>query len=286
MSPAFCFATLAVGDRYRMHAQLLARDIQTHAPTIPLVILTDRPQTFAAYPQVLAFPHHLQSVKGYHDKRFVLSKALSLFEICILLDADVRMIGPVAPSLEWPPGITARAGCSLLKHKENIRKPREIEVIDAVARQLDIDLDRVQWLHEFMLVMRRQEGKEAEFFQLWQTISYFFESQGIYYGEGYAMGLAAAKVGLDFGFNRVDWFPFFKDNIEQVRIQAGQSQKQDKQAYFDAHRQIEYPPRNLFQKAIAKAVKWLVLYYRLWRLRRQKRQDPYFNQYFGRSLKT
>lgn len=282
MADGFCFGTLAVGDRYCQHAQMLAKDIQNYAPTRKLIVLSDRPQDFQQYSQVLAFPHQLQSVKGYHDKRFVLEKALSLFETCILLDADVRIIGSVGTDLKWPPGITARAGCSLAKQLQDIRKPYEIEVIQTVARYLDLDVNNVQWLHEFMFAMTRQNGKEAEFFQLWQTISYFFESQGIYYGEGYAMGFAAAKVGLDFGFDRTDWFPFFKDNIEKVRIKNGQSQRQDKQPYFDTHHKIEYPPRSLPQKAWMKLKKSVSLYPRLWRLRRQKREDIYYQKLFGK----
>ncbi|MFP4006952.1 MAG: hypothetical protein ACLFV6_02950 [Spirulinaceae cyanobacterium] len=282
MADEFCFGTLAVGDRYRKHAKLLAQDIQKYAPTQTLIVLTDRPQNFQEYSQVLAFPHQLQSVKGYHDKRFVLEKALSLFETCVLLDADVRIIGPVSTDLTWPPGITARAGCSLGKQLQDIRKPYEIEVIQKAAQHLNLDVDNVQWLHEFMFAMSRQDGKEQEFFQLWQTISYFFETQGIYYGEGYAMGFAAAKVGLDFGFDRSDWFPFFKDNIEQVRIKNGQSQRQEKQPYFDTHYQIEYPLRSVPQKVWAKLQKFIALYPRLWRLRKQKRQDIYYEKLFGK----
>jgi len=282
MADGFCFGTLAVGDRYRQHAKLLAQDIQNYAPTQRLIVLTDRPADFENFPQVLAVFHQLQSVKGYHDKRFVLKKALSQFETCVLLDADVRIIGPVATDLTWPPGITARAGCSLGKQLQDIRKPYEVEVIQKAVQHLNLDVNNVQWLHEFMFAMTRQEGKEKQFFELWQTISYFFETQGIYYGEGYAMGLAAAEVGLNFGYDRTDWFPFFKDNIEKVRIKNEQSQRQDKQQYFEQHYQIEYPRRSLPQKIWAKLKKFMILYPRLWRLRKQKRQDAYYQKLFGK----
>ena len=227
-SQEFCFCTLAVGNRYRAHAQMLAEDIQNHMPSTILCVLTDRPEQFARFPHVMAFKHELQSVKGYHDKRFVLKKALSLFESCMFLDSDVRVLGPAVEELNWSPGITARAGSSLATRIQIITNQNELNVIKEAAQKLNVDVQQAQWLHEFMFVMKRQNGLEADFFELWQTISYFFELQGIYDGEGYAMGLAAARIGMTFDFFREDKFPFFKDNIEKVRVKNEQSSLQDK----------------------------------------------------------
>ena len=268
MSQEFCFCTLAVGKRYRHHARMLAKDIQQYIPATTICILTDEPEDFKEFPHILAFKHRLQSVKGYHDKRFVLEKALSLFETCIFLDADVRVIGAIEKEINSLPGITARAGCDLLHRMANINNIKEIQVIEEVAQKLDIDLQKVQWLHEFMFFMRRQAGLENNFFQLWQTISYFFESQGIYHGEGYAMGLAAEKVGLTIRFDREDKFPFFKDNIEQVRIKNGQSNLQEKAIYFQIHKEIEYPKRSIWRKIIDKLINSSVFSYRIFRLKK------------------
>lgn len=280
-SEKFCFCTLAVGDRYRAHVKMLAQDIQTHMPSTTLCILSDQPEQFKDFPHVLVFKHHLQSVKGYHDKRFVLEKALSLFESCMFLDSDVRLLGPLVEEMNWSPGITARAGTDLVKHIQNIKNPKKIEVIKAAGQKLNIDLQQVKWLHEFMFVMKRQNGLEGEFFELWQTISYFFEMQEIYHGEGYAMGLAAARIGMTFDFFREDKFPFFKDNIERVRIQNGQAIIQEKQIYFDIHKQIEYPKRSLWEKINNKLSKQVVFYYRLFRLRVFIKKDPNYYKIFG-----
>lgn len=278
MSNKFCFCTLAVGDRYRTHALMLAKDIQQHSPATALCVLTDQPEYFKEFPHVLAFKHRLQSVKGYHDKRFVLKKALSLFESCMFLDSDVRIISGVVEEMNWLPGITARAGCDLLHHMANINNTKEIQVIEEVAQKLNIDLQEVQWLHEFMFAMRGQAGLEEKFFQLWQTISYLFEIRGIYHGEGYAMGLAAAKLGMTIRFEREDKFPFFKDNIERVRIKKGQSNPQEKQIYFEIHENIEYPKRPNFKKITDKLIKETVFFYRLLRLRNFAKNDPEFQR--------
>ncbi|WP_333099588.1 hypothetical protein [Microcoleus sp. Pol12A6] len=260
---------------------MLAEDIQTHMPSTTLCILSDQPEQFKNFPHVLVFKHHLQSVKGYHDKRFVLEKALSLFESCMFLDSDVRLLGPLVEEMNWSPGITARAGTDLVKRIQNIKNPKEIEVIKAAGQKLNIDIQQVKWLHEFMFVMKRQNGLEGEFFELWQTISYFFEMQEIYHGEGYAMGLAAARIGMTFDFFREDKFPFFKDNIERVRIQNGQAIIQEKQIYFDIHKQIEYPKRSLWEKINNKLSKQVVFYYRLFRLRVFIKKDPNYYKIFG-----
>jgi hypothetical protein len=210
----FCFCTLAVGKRYREHTKMLAQDLQIHMPSTNLCVLTDQPEDFQKFSHVLAFKHHLQSVKGYHDKRFVLETSLSLFESCMFVDSDVRVLGPAVEEMHWLPGLTARAGCGLIKHMEkNIKDHREIELIKLAAEKLNIDLHLVQWLHEFMFVVRRQDGLENRFFEFWQTISYFFELQGMYHGEGYSMGLAAAKVGMTFNFFRQDKFPQYSGQI-------------------------------------------------------------------------
>ncbi|MFN6445511.1 MAG: hypothetical protein RMX59_009105 [Nostoc sp. DedSLP05] len=281
VSNKFCFCTLAVGERYRTHARMLAQDIQQHAYPTPLCILTDKPEYFQEFPHVLAFKHRLQSVKGYHDKRFVLEKALSLFESCMFLDSDVRILGTVVQEMNWLSGITARAGCDLVQHIKNIKHPKEIQIIEEVAAKLNINLQQVQWFHEFMFAMKRQGELDKKFFQLWQTISYLFEIRGIYHGEGYAMGLAAAKLGMAIEFDREDKFPFFKDNIERVRIKKGQSNLQEKQIYFDIHKNIEYQKRPILQKTTDKLIKKLVFSYRLLRLRKLAKNDADFNKLFG-----
>ena len=71
----FCFATLALGKKYRVLALLLAEDLEKYSPNTSFVILTDNPREFSGRSNVLAFKHRQQGVKCWHDKRFVLAKA-------------------------------------------------------------------------------------------------------------------------------------------------------------------------------------------------------------------
>jgi hypothetical protein len=278
VSQDFCFCTLAVGSRYRAHAELLAQDLQQYAPTIPLLVLTDRPQQFAPYPQVIAIKHFLQSVKGYHDKRLVLQAASDRYEICTFLDADVRILGPVslAAMLEFPPGLTARFGCGILKHNQHTKVRKALPLIQSVAQALNLDLDQVIWFHEFMFTLRRQDGREQEFFEYWKKIAYYFELNDIYDGEGNVIGLSAAAAGLNIGFRRMDLYPYFKDKIEKEQIRAGKADPQMKRSYFDVHHTIEYPPQNLANKAVLKLQKQADVHYRRLRLQLKASLDQDF----------
>ena len=267
MQKEYCFCTLAVGKRYRTHARILAKDIQDQAPLVTFVVLTDEPADFEEYSHVIAIKHRLQSVKGYHDKRFVIEKSLERFDTCVFLDSDMRIIGPVPKKLEWLPGITVRTGCNILKHNMETKLRPEFALIEQIAKKLDINLQETTWFHEFMFVVKKQAGAEQVFLKLWQDISYVFEMQRIYDGEGNVMGLAAAKAGLTVRIDSEDRFPFFKDNIERARVKMGQSDLKEKQIYFDKHKQIEYPKRTVMRKIIDKITQKAVLFYRFLRLK-------------------
>ena len=262
----FCFAILAVGKCYREHAKVLSTDIQKHCPNIPLIVLTDKPKDFAIYPQVLAFFHRLESVKGYHDKRFVIEKALTLFDSCMMVDADMRILGTL-PQRDYPSGILARTGCNVSKHnsKKNLQKTNLL--IKKIAKQLDIDLEKTYWFHEFMFVVTKQNGNEWEFLRIWELLADCFEREEIYNGEGTVMGLAAQKAGLTITIDREDKFPFFKDKIERSRIKIGQSNWQEKQQYFEKHRQIESIYSSSLNKKLDKLTTKLAFYYRKLRLK-------------------
>jgi hypothetical protein len=273
MPEEFCFCTLAVGKRYRKHALVLAKDIRKQAPDTSFLVLTDCPSAFAEYSQVIPIKHQLQSVQGYHDKRFVIEKALLSFDTCMYLDADVRIMSAVPTNMEWLPGITARAGCSILKHNSRGKVSQALPIIEQVAQKLEIDLEETKWFHEFMFTVKKQSGAEIEFLKLWQTISYIFELQNIYDGEGNVMGLAAAKTELTIRLDSEDRFLFFKDNIEKERIKHGKSNLENNQALFEAHKEIEYPSRSIWQKAFNKLVKKTIFLYRLLRLRYFAKKD-------------
>lgn len=277
MQEPYCFCTLAVGDRYRQHAALLAQDLLQYAPQVPLLLLSDQPDDFQAFSNVQAILHHLQSVKGYYDKRFVLMAALERFESCLFVDADVRVLGPLPEQMGFLPGIVARYGCGTIKHNSESKVRPAFELIQTVAQALQLDLTEVLWFHEFMFMITRQKGKEKDFFQAWEAIAHYFQSQGIYDGVGNVMGLAAASSGFDIHFQRRDFFPAFKDNVQKFNSSAktaaisatpGNATNEFVDE-FKLQAEIEYPQRSLHQKISHRLTVQTAFTYRLLKFRLQ-----------------
>lgn len=279
MTNKFCFGTLAVGSRYRKHARLLASDVEKNAPHASLIILTDKPDDFKEYSNAIVFKHDLQSVVGFHDKLFVFKKALITYDVCMFLDADIRILGSVPPDMEWLPGITARYGCNILENSSRKGQKKAVPIIKSVSQKLNIDLDKTQRFHEFMFTIKKQSGAEIEFLNLWQMLAYFFELQGVYNGSGNVMGLAARKSGLQIRFDADDRFPFFKDNIESIRINTGQSNREDTRNYFEQTRRIEFSENSSVKKHIRKLTRKISRFYRLLKLKYLAKRNPSFQRF-------
>jgi hypothetical protein len=270
----FCFCTLALGERYREHALLLAQDIEKHSPETKLLILTDKPQEFSNYSHVLAFLHQQQSIGCYHDKRFVIAQALLLFNTCIFLDVDIRILDKVAPNLKYLPGVTARSCASFAEHNQayissvnDLHKPkriRDLEIINKLAQKLDLNLEdnNIQFVMEMLFVVTRQDGREIEFLKHWETIALYCELNGFYGAEGYAIGLAAAKAGLAVRWDAMDGIVYFKDWVERQKITKGQANPDETLIYFQQHEAIEYRQNSIFQKLVRKLNKFIGYYYR------------------------
>lgn len=273
---SFCFCTLALGKKYRSLACLLAKDIEIYSPGTSFVILTDRPKDFTDYTNVLAFKHHQHHVYPYHDKRFVIAKAISMFDCCLFIDADMRILAQVKQDLEWLPGITARTGCSIIQH--NQKKHKNMELIQKTEQKLNIDLEGVKFINEFLFAVKKDFGKEMEFLKQWQILAYYFELNGVYDGEGNVMGLAAAKVSFPVRFDQVDRISFFKDKIEKVRIKKGQVDSSEKLIYFEQQKQLEFPQKSIYNKVVTKLNKFIAYVYRSAHLRLLCLKD--FNFYY------
>ncbi|NJL39063.1 MAG: hypothetical protein HC899_21665 [Leptolyngbyaceae cyanobacterium SM1_4_3] len=270
----FCFGTLALGQKYRSLALDLTSDIQQYSPNTIFLVLTDQPSDFDHYAHVLAIKHRQQGVYPYHDKRFVISEAIARFETCIFIDADMRILGQVPDDMDWNTGITARTGSSIIKHKG--KKKRDFELISKAADKLELHLEGVKFVHEFLFTVKRSAGREIEFLEHWDAIAAFFELNGFYAGEGNAIGLAAAKAELAVQFDSEDRFPFFKDRIEKVRISKGQADPAEKLAYFARQQALEHPKLPETEKQFLLWSKRVEKVYRILRLRLTTLRNPKF----------
>lgn len=282
--PKFCFCTLALGTKYRGLALLLAKDIEKYSPHTSFVVLTDHPHDFSEQSNVLAFKHRQQGVKSYHDKRFVIEKSLSLFNSCIFIDADMRILAPIPQELTWLqlPGITARA-CEDMPKKygkvlagtANAKLCKEFQLTHKAAKKLNLQLDskEVKFVYEYLFAVTKDSGREIEFLRQWGKIALYYELNGVYDAEGNAIGLAAAKAGLPVRWSAMEGITFFKDRTEFIKIQKGQSKMEEMSVYFEQQQMLEYPNRSFFERIVDKMVKSMKFSYKILNLRIQTLKD-------------
>ncbi|MBN3887146.1 MAG: hypothetical protein HWQ44_30565 [Nostoc sp. JL34] len=257
---------------YRTLAGFLAKDLELYSPNTAFIILTDHPQEFSKYPQALAFQHQQQGVKCYHDKRFAIAKALSLFNSCIFIDSDMRILAPVPEDIEWllEPGISARACMDMPKKfakalgTTNKKFSREIEVIKKAAQffNLEPEWENVTFVHEYLFSVTKSTGKEIDFLETWSILAKYFELNGVYEGEGNAIGLAAYKAGLPVRWSEMTGISFFNNKTELIKIQKGQSNIDEMSTYFEEHERIADPKRSILGKIIFKLRKAIMHIYR------------------------
>ncbi|MEG3436916.1 hypothetical protein V0288_07270 [Pannus brasiliensis CCIBt3594] len=251
----FCFATLALGKKYRDLASILAKDIAKYSPGTPFLILTDRVRDFQEETNVLAFSHR-QELWCDNDKSFLIEKSLSLFDYCICIDADMRILAPIPQDLRWSPGITAWSCCSLLKH--HTRKgitSQALPYLQKIIHRLDLDseFESIKWIHEYMFVVKKDSGKESEFVRLFEKISRYLEINGIEIGAGSAMGVAARKVGFPVRWSPEERIVFFKDRIVKYKIERERFQPDKKiQACLQLQGELEFPRYSWPQKILTK----------------------------------
>jgi hypothetical protein len=273
----FCFGTLALGANYRALALELAKDLEKYSPNTPFVVLTEKPDDFISQANVLAFKHQ-QRLYCDNDKKFLIEKALSLFNCCICIDADMRILAPIPQDLNWLPGLTARSCTNLFKHhktlipeteQRQLNKVKQFAVVKKIAQKLDLDIEEenVKWINEFLFIFKKDSGKEIEFLNFFEMISYYLEVNGVYLGSGTAMGLAAAKVGLPVRHDIMENISFFDDRIERIRISKGEAAPTEKIMYFEKIQRLKYPERSLIGKVIFKLGKNLKEWNRFLRLR-------------------
>ncbi|MHC5732957.1 MAG: hypothetical protein ACYTXY_54765, partial [Nostoc sp.] len=79
----------------------------------------------------------------------------------------------------------------------------------------------ISFVHEYLFSVTKDSGKEIEFLQQWDMLANYFELNGIYEGEGSAIGLAAYKAGLAVRWSEMEGISFFNNKIELVKISKG-----------------------------------------------------------------
>ncbi|MFM7426732.1 MAG: hypothetical protein ACKO7W_17335 [Elainella sp.] len=253
-SPSFCFGTLALGKRYRSHAALLAADLRQQSPETPLILLTDHPTEFSSFGNVVASYHKQQSVTCAHDKRFVIQQALAKFSTCIVVDADVRILGPIPLDLNWRPGMTCMSFTSAQKHLDSFSErqmgARTLLAKTADRLNLDIASPDLKFVQDYLFAITRDEGREQAFLNYWNRISILLELYGLFNAEEFTIGLAAAKAGLPLHLRgeSLEQIHFFKNSLERSKIKAGDAPSSQILACLADHEQIEFSKTSILDR--------------------------------------
>lgn len=192
----------------------------------------------------------------------------------------MRILAPVPEDMAWLqlPGITARACVNMPKQFAKVslgnsdkKFIREFEVVQKAAKNLNIDIDteweNIHFIHEYLFAVSKDSGKEMEFLQQWDKLANYFELNGVYAGEGNAIGLAAYKAGLPVRWGEMSGISFFNNKIEIVRIQKGQSNMKEMSIFFEEHRKISHPKLSILEKVLYKLAEVILYFYRFIRLR-------------------
>lgn len=227
-----CFCTIAAGKPYREMTRDLALDLQKYASGTSFYVYTDVPDDFRDLENVVAFKYHQKGIQScFNDRRLVVQQVLLDFPVAIHIDADTKIVDDLSDNLDFPIGIT---GCfqDLQKHMKKHR-PREFNIVETVAKKLEIPLEECNWIGESLYVVTRDGGKEKEFIEYWGLIANYVELNKMHGGDGNLMGLAAAKVG---------WKVNMTENLQKMRL---------KSIHTDASHSVKRSSWEQFQRRVA-----------------------------------
>ena len=151
MNNNYCFSVLSLKPKYQVLAKKLARDMEKYFPETSLVIGTDNPETFQDCKNVLAFKLERKGILlPYHDKRFVIEKALTQFKVVIQIDADTNITNSVSSgTLEAirnsSPALAALHTENLVKHVQAYN-PERFDCLCKLADKLSININDVTYI--------------------------------------------------------------------------------------------------------------------------------------------
>lgn len=192
----FCFATLALGEKYREMTKTLAEDLKKYSSGTMLVVGTDNPKDLLSFDNVIPFKLSQQGILHcYHDKRFVILKALSEFDTVIQIDADTRIIDYIPQKLNFSEGIIECFNEDLVNHVTKYT-PERLEILNKIATKIGVNISEANFIGESLFIISNNNGKALDFIEQWGKIGLYLELNNIHSGEGNAMGITAVKIGL------------------------------------------------------------------------------------------
>lgn len=255
MNKSFCFSILALKPKYQLLAQELAENLQKYSPETTVVIGTDNPDAFNDCSNVFAFKLKKKGILHcYHDKRFVIEKALTKFNLAIQIDADTKIFNSLPESMEKSTGLAAVHIENLVEHAQKYN-PERLVYLRKLGDKLNIDINSVSYIGESLFAVSRDGDKTSEFLKQWDLIARYLELHRIHAGSGHGIGLAAAKARLE--ITKPSWLESINQAKEHLDAAAWKSKNT---LWSNLTRRIDYHYR--FNKARILALRDFNFYYR------------------------
>lgn len=254
MKTDFCFSVLALSSKYQILAKSLAKGLEEYAHDVPIVIGTDNPNFFQDCPNVSAFYLEKQGILHcYHDKRFVIKEALKVSDTVIQLDADTQITESIPTFISPGSGLIGIFIDNAVRHMTKYT-PERLSHFQKLAHKLDVNLNEVSFVGESLFSISADCDLGSKFIQQWDLIARYLQIHGIHAGEGNAMGMAAAKVGLE--VKKSSWL----ESLNKIRQHVNASENQSKPSSFQQlGRRFDYHYR--LNRARISALKDCEFYY-------------------------
>lgn len=221
--------TLALGNQFVMHAILLANDLLTYHPNSKFFVLTDRPEIFSGFKNVVAISHQFAGVRRcYHDKRFVIKKMLQLSDSCLFLDADSRLLGEIdfGELLAEGAFITCLHSKNLqIKLHLDVELPekkarRRSKILIDLAEKLGVDFSNVTFVQEPLLVFQSRYGDINRFFAAWDFCAAYTAMRFFEFSEGSSIGLSVEMINAKISTLGKNPHWLFKDQLEDYTYKS------------------------------------------------------------------
>lgn len=218
--------TLALGDQFVTHAILLANDLHTYHPNNKFFVLTDKPEVFVGFNNVVVLPHKFSGVRRcYHDKRFVIEKMLQQADSCLFLDADSRLLGKIDFS-----EFLAEDTFITCLHSKNLQEKmhlavemtgkrvgRRLKILTDLAKLLGVDFSKITFVQEPFLVFQSRYGDVSRFFAVWDFCAAYTAMRFFEFSEGSSIGMSVEMIGAKISTLGKNPHWLFKDNLTNYK---------------------------------------------------------------------
>lgn len=178
-------------------------------------MLVDRPEDIVPRPNLHTQTYQPEgALRRYHDKRLLVRAGLDAgHATVVVIDGNSRLVENLPSKLELRTGVNAFITQPVLEHlreedaaastrKRFASTARQRRCLERAAHELGISLEKVTFIQESIYALHGPEDILRQFVECWGRLGRFMDFHGLAWSEGFAIGLAAAAVGLEVHENR------------------------------------------------------------------------------------